>query len=145
VHPRWVQYVRGISSGFENALIKIVKPGSSGTYDPSTGQFSGSGSEETVWPAVGSSAPAWVEFIASPSEVDTAPYPSSVRFARVHVDITKYGDTSTLCAGMNVRVVDGGDDAMLPSMEFVIESVSNGSITGQRTLVCTVDQKTRLP
>ena len=46
---------------------------------------------------------------------------------------------------MNVRVVDGGDDAMLPSMEFVIESVSNGSITGQRTLVCTVDQKTRLP
>lgn len=143
IDPRWFNAVRSTSRGFETARIRIYDPNSRATtpYDHISGT-GGTSAPITLWPTENQDrARAWVEVIRSSSGMNVQPQATDQVQVRVHIDLDTFGPTTTLKAGHQIRVLDGGRDHSLENKTLIIRKVSVGNLAVQRTLDCTIDEK----
>lgn len=146
IDPRWFEWVRQPSRGFETAMVEIVDPNttSSTEYDPvlNTG---GEATPTVVWPTLNTTIPnAWIEVVGSASASNGGFQATDVTRVRVHIDLAEFGPTEMIRAGFQVRIIDGGRDSTLESKIAVIRKTSVGNLAVQRTLECTIDEKANL-
>ena len=146
IDPRWFEWVRGPSRGFETARVEIIDPNTNDAvpYDPVT-NTGGESVPTVVWPTINTTVSnAWVEVLSGSSATNNGVQATDVSRVRVHIDLAEFGPTEVIRPGFQVRVVDGGRDAVLESLILVIRKMSVGNLAVQRTLDCTIDEKATL-
>lgn len=160
IDPRWYEWVRGPSRGFENVTVEIIDPNTTAkvAYNPTTGQ-GGSSVPIVVWPVIegygeqlfGSGpygggryeqvANAWVEITGRSSQTNSPPQPTEITQVHVHIDLESFGSTEGIRAGFQVRVLDGARDKILEHRIITIDKVTTGGMAAQRTLECRINEK----
>lgn len=146
IDPRWFEWVRQPSRGFETARVQIIDPNTTDDvpYDPVT-NTGGEATPTVVWPTVNTLvANAWIEVIGSANASNSGIQATDITRVRVHIDLAEFGPTEMIRSGFQIRVVEGGRDTTLESKILVIRKTSVGNLAVQRTLECTVDEKANL-
>lgn len=131
--------MRDIVARWYNATVEIVDPNTRNLDDywnPETNTYSTS-TDTTVW-----SGSARVQPIRSTSMPDLGIAQGAVRAIRVQIPMNgTESDAGFIQKGMRVRVTNGGENAQLEELEFVVRSSVNSSYGWNQTIECDVDVK----
>ncbi len=119
-----------------NANVSIVDPEvGDQQWDPVTNAYTGS-SEVVLW-----SGEARVQPIGVDSNPTTDYAFSSAGTRRIRVQVKLDPSRDFIRKGLRVRVTDGGVDADLEDLDFVVTSAVNSSYAWLRTIECEADVK----
>lgn len=128
--------MRDVAARWYNAEVQVVDPNVrdlNDYWDPETNDYS-QGAETLVW-----SGKARIQPIRSASTPNLGVTQGGIESIRVQVP---YDPTLTLVRkGMQVVVVDGGENHVLESLQFVVRSAVNSSYGWNTTIECDVDVK----
>jgi len=125
-----------IAQRWFNATVEIVDPDVEGqTWNPATNTYTGS-SETVLW-----SGEARVQPIGVGQNPGTDYAFSSAGIRGVRVQVKLDPSRSFIRKGLRVRVIDGGVDADLEKLDFVVSNALNSSYAWLRTIECDVDTK----
>jgi hypothetical protein len=125
-----------IAERWFNGQITIVDPDVEGqTWDPATNTYTGS-SEVELWSGYARIQPIGV------GENPQSDYAfSSAGIRRVRIQVKLDPARSFIRKGLRVRVTDGGADAELEKLDFVVTNAVNSSYAWLRTIECEADTK----
>jgi len=126
--------MRTIVARWYNAQIKIIDPNlRDQVWDMATNTYS------TTSEVVLYSGNARVQPLGGASTPDIGITQAAIHGVRIQVP---YDATVGLIRkGLQVRVTDGGEDAVLEDLKFVVKSAINSSYGWNRTIECEVDVK----
>jgi len=126
--------MRAITARWYNAEVQIIDPNlRNQTWDIATNEFTND-PKAVVW-----SGKARVQPIRQASTPDNGVAQGAIQGVRVQAP---YDSSLPLIRkGLQVRVTDGGQDAVLESIQFVVRSAINSSYGWNRTIECDVDVK----
>ena len=133
------QEMRVTVARWYNATVEIINPNIrdlDDEWDPMTNSYMDD-TEIILW-----SGSARIQPIRSSTEPDLGITQASVRAVRIQVPYDV--NLVFLQKGMRVRVTNGGEDAVLQDLEFIISSAINSSYGWNRTIECEVDLKSPL-
>lgn len=117
-----------------NATIEIINPNiESQEWDPITNSFDNS--PETVVYC----GKARIQPIRTTSTPDLGITQGAIRAIRVQVPYD--ANVPFIPKGFQVKVISGGEDHVLQSLQFVVRSAVNSSYGWNRTIECDVDLK----
>ena len=126
--------MRATVARWYNADIEILNPGTgSQEWDPLTNEFSNN-PEAVVY-----SGKARVQPIRTTSTPDLGITQGAIRAIRVQIPYDS--EIPFIPKGFEVRVVSGGEDHIIQSLQFVVRSAVNSSYGWNRTIECDVDLK----
>ena len=122
-------------SPWMNATIQVVDQNTNAqTWDVVTNTYAG-GNQTVVW-----SGRARVQQLTSFSTPDSAYQQIGVRAVRIQIPLDN--STGLIRAGMRVVVADGGNDASLEELSYIVKSAINSSYAWLRTIEAEADVKT---
>jgi hypothetical protein len=126
--------MRGIVSRWYNAEIKIIDPNvGDEVWDPATNAYTGNAAVEIY------SGAARIQPVRNATTPDLGITQGSIQAIRVQVP---YDDSIGLIRkGLQVRVTDGGENAVLEELEFVVNEAINSSYGWNTTIECEVSAK----
>lgn len=126
--------MRAITERWYNAEVQIVDPNLEDLdWNPVTNTYSGN-PEIVLW-----SGKARIQPVREASTPDLGIMEGSIHSIRVQVP---YDETLPLIRkGLQVRVTNGGEDAVLEELEFTVRSAINSSYGWNRTIECDVSVK----
>jgi hypothetical protein len=117
-----------------NGSIQIIDPNTGdGTWDEWTNEYTG-GEPTVIW-----SGPARIQHISGESLPTVGFSQTGIRGIRVQVPLDV--EAGFIRKGLQVVVIDGGNDYELEQLQFTITSAVNSSYAWGRTIECEVDVK----
>ena len=126
--------MRDIVSRWYNAEIQIIDPNlRDQVWDMATNTYS------TTSEVVLYSGSARVQPLREASTPDIGVTQAAVHGVRIQVPYD--ASVGLIRKGLQVRVTDGGEDAVLEDLKFVVKSAINSSYGWNRTIECEVDVK----
>ena len=126
--------MRAIIARWYNAEVEIIDPNlRSQTWDIATNEFTNN-PKAVVW-----SGKARVQPTRQASTPDIGVAQGAVEGVRVQVPYD--ASLPLIRKGLQVKVTDGGQDAVLETLQFVVRSAINSSYGWNRTIECDVDVK----
>ena len=126
--------MRSTVARWYNATVEIIDPNlEDQTWDPITNTYSGD-SDVVLW-----SGSARVQPIGADRMPDLTVMQGGIRGIRVQVPYD--ASLPLIRKGLQVKVTDGGEDHVLESLQFVVNSAVNSSYGWNRTIECDVDVK----
>lgn len=131
----WPAEIEAVSSlpDFQNATVRLLRPGTGGSYNIETGVWTGGAPTTLV------ETRARVIGIRSPRDVSGAATANPTNSLSIRVQFPFAAYPSRVPPGTLVRVTDGGRNAALLGYVFVVESDNMNSNRASHTLECTVD------
>lgn len=126
----WPEEIAEAAREFMNCTIKVVRPGKSGKYDPTTDDYTGEGYEPEK--IILQDRAARAQHIRLALEQAGAYEWSTKRRYRFQIELL--ADDPTITKGMVVRVTGGGNDPSLQHFAFEVVSASNSSHAALRTI-----------
>ena len=126
--------MRGAVARWYNASVEIIDPNiENQTWNPVTNTYTGNPAV-VLW-----SGAARIQPIREARTPDMVVTQGAIHGIRVQVP---YDSSLPLIRkGLQVRVTDAGEDAVLASLQFVVRSAINSSYGWNRTIECDVDVK----
>lgn len=128
--------MRKTVASWYNAEIEIVDPNTEqldSEWDFNTNSIA-TNVETVIW-----SGKARIQPIRSALNADLDIAQSAVQAVRVQVPYD--ADLSLIRKGMQVKIISGGEDIVLESLQLVVRSAINSSYGWNRTIECDVDTK----
>lgn len=126
----WPQEILEVAREYFNCVIDVINPGSPGTYNPATDDYTGEGYVPDV--AVLEGREARAQHIRLPLEQAGAREWATKRRYRFQTELLDADPPIT--KGMIVRVRSGGRDPVLENFAFEVASASNSSHAALRTI-----------
>lgn len=126
--------MRSITERWYNGAVQIIDPNLENlNWDPATNAYSNN-PEVVLW-----SGKARIQPIRDARTPDLEIMQGSIQSIRVQIP---YDPSLPLIRkGLQVRVTDGGEDAVLEELEFTVRSAINSSYGWNRTIECDVSVK----
>ena len=126
--------MRGIVSRWYNASVEVFDPNMEDlVWDAATNTYTGD-PEVSIW-----SGTARIQPVRNVTTPDLGITQGAIQAIRVQIP---YDNTRGLIRkGLQVRVTDGGETAILEDLEFVVQSAVNSSYGWNTTLECEVSVK----
>jgi hypothetical protein len=129
--------MRGTVARWYNAEVEIIDPNiREQDWDEFTNEFIGN-PETIIW-----SGSARVQPIKIEKTPDMEIMQGGVKGVRVQIPYD--ANLPLIRKGLQVRVTDGGEDAVLENLVFLVRSSVNSSYGWNRTIECDVDVKSEL-
>ena len=126
--------MRSITERWYNSTVQIVDPNLEDlTWNPATNTYTGD-PEVLIW-----EGKARIQPVRNATTPDLGITQGSIQAIRVQVP---YDDSIGLIRkGLQVRVTDGGENAVLEELEFVVQEAINSSYGWNTTIECEVSAK----
>jgi hypothetical protein len=126
--------MRATVARWYNATVQIVDPDlGEQEWDPVTNEYTGN-SENVLWSGKARVQPLRQSRGATPNLNVMQGGIESIR-----VQVPYDADLPLIRKGLQVRVLDGGEDEVLSSVQFVVRSAVNSSYGWNRTIECDAD------
>lgn len=126
------EQMRATVARWYNATVEIVDPDLlEQTWDVETNEYTNN-PEVIIW-----SGSARVQPIKDARTPDLMVTQGAIQAIRVQVPYD--ANLPLIRKGLQVRVTDGGEDAVLSTLQFVVRSAINSSYGWNRTIECDVD------
>ena len=128
--------MRGTVARWYNAEIQIINPNTrdlDDEWNPVTNTYT-SPTDTVIW-----SGSARVQPLRTASMPDLGVTQGAIEAIRVQVPYD--ASLGFVQKGMRVRVTNGGEDAVLEDLEFIVRSAVNSSYGWNRTIECDTDVK----
>jgi hypothetical protein len=126
--------MRETVSRWYNADVEIIDPNlGEQEWDPMTNEYSGN-SESVIWSGRARVQPLKQSRGATP---DVSVMQAGIESIRVQVPYD--ADLPLIRKGLQVRVLNGGEDDVLTRIQFVVRSAVNSSYGWNRTIECDAD------
>ena len=126
--------MRSTVARWYNASVQIIDPNiEDQTWDPETNTYTGNPAV-VLW-----SGSARIQPLREARTPDLVVTQGAIHGIRVQVPYD--ASLPLIRKGLQVKVVDAGEDAVLASLQFVVRSAINSSYGWNRTIECDVDVK----
>lgn len=133
--PAVAAQMRATEESWMNGLIQIVDPNiGDGTFNPITNVISG-GEPVVLW-----QGKARIQHMRAPQSIAGSFENSEIRNVRFKIPLSAdIPDDVPIREGLQIYVVDGGEDRILEQYHYVVKSGINSSLAWNRTIETSVD------